>query len=116
MQLRRCADTPAEALALLRPSVEDNLRNLGVGQLAVVNLRRLDVGPGLAAEGDQVVDGRRRPVRGELLSVFSAFVEELRRPPASRTVIMVRISRWVGCVRRSLTGQYSPVTLPKWPP
>jgi aryl-alcohol dehydrogenase-like predicted oxidoreductase len=40
----------------LRASVEDNLRSLGVDQLAVVNLRRLDSGPGLRAEGDQVVD------------------------------------------------------------
>ncbi|MFB8003494.1 aldo/keto reductase [Nocardia sp. NPDC056000] len=40
----------------LRASVEDNLRDLGVEQLAVVNLRRLDTGPGLRAEGDQVVD------------------------------------------------------------
>jgi aryl-alcohol dehydrogenase-like predicted oxidoreductase len=40
----------------LRASVEDNLRSLGVEQLPVVNLRRLDSGPGLRAEGDQVVD------------------------------------------------------------
>ncbi|QKG27052.1 aldo/keto reductase [Actinomadura verrucosospora] len=40
----------------LRASVEDNLRSLGVEQLPVVNLRRLDTGPGLRAEGDQVVD------------------------------------------------------------
>jgi pyridoxine 4-dehydrogenase len=40
----------------LRASVEDNLRSLGVDQLPVVNLRRLDSGPGLRAEGDQVVD------------------------------------------------------------
>jgi pyridoxine 4-dehydrogenase len=40
----------------LRASVEDNLRSLGVDQLAVVNLRRLDTGPGLRPEGDQVVD------------------------------------------------------------
>jgi pyridoxine 4-dehydrogenase len=40
----------------LRASVEDNLRSLGVKQLAVANLRRLDVGPGFAAEGDQIVD------------------------------------------------------------
>ncbi|MEU6222874.1 aldo/keto reductase [Streptomyces sp. NPDC047042] len=40
----------------LRASVEDNLRGLGVDQLAVVNLRRLDTGPGLRPEGDQVVD------------------------------------------------------------
>jgi aryl-alcohol dehydrogenase-like predicted oxidoreductase len=40
----------------LRASVEDNLRSLGVGRLPVVNLRRLDSGPGLRPEGDQVVD------------------------------------------------------------
>ncbi|WP_329550979.1 aldo/keto reductase [Streptomyces sp. NBC_00696] len=40
----------------LRASVEDNLRSLGVERLAVVNLRRLDTGPGLRPEGDQVVD------------------------------------------------------------
>jgi pyridoxine 4-dehydrogenase len=40
----------------LRASVEDNLRSLGVDQLPVVNLRRLDTGPGLRPEGDQVVD------------------------------------------------------------
>ncbi|MFE9429187.1 aldo/keto reductase [Kitasatospora sp. NPDC006697] len=40
----------------LRASVEDNLRSLGVDRLEVVNLRRLDTGPGLRAEGDQVVD------------------------------------------------------------
>ncbi len=39
----------------LRASVEDNLRSLGVDQISVVNLRRLDVGPGLTPEGDQVV-------------------------------------------------------------
>ena len=40
----------------LRASIEDNLRSLGVERLAVVNLRRLDTGPGLRPEGDQVVD------------------------------------------------------------
>ncbi len=40
----------------LRASVENNLRSLGVDRLAVVNLRRLDAGPGLRPEGDQVVD------------------------------------------------------------
>jgi aryl-alcohol dehydrogenase-like predicted oxidoreductase len=40
----------------LRASVEDNLRSLGVDRLAVVNLRRLDTGPGLRPEGDQAVD------------------------------------------------------------
>ncbi|KAB1148837.1 aldo/keto reductase [Streptomyces luteolifulvus] len=40
----------------LRASVEDNLRSLSIDRLAVVNLRRLDTGPGLRPEGDQVVD------------------------------------------------------------
>lgn len=40
----------------LRASVEDNLRSLGVDRLPVVNLRRLDTGPGLRPEGDQVVE------------------------------------------------------------
>lgn len=39
----------------LRASVEDNLRSLGVDRLPVVNLRRLDTGPGLRPEADQVV-------------------------------------------------------------
>ncbi|MFC4534632.1 aldo/keto reductase [Sphaerisporangium dianthi] len=46
------AQKPAE----LRASVEDNLRALGVERLAVVNLRRADVPPGITAGGDQVVD------------------------------------------------------------
>ncbi len=40
----------------LRASVEANLTALGVEQVPVVNLRRADNGPGLRAEGDQVVD------------------------------------------------------------
>ncbi|MEO3796607.1 aldo/keto reductase [Nonomuraea sp. B10E15] len=48
----RTAQRPEE----LRASVEDNLRSLGLDQLPVVNLRRLDIGPGIRAEGDQVVD------------------------------------------------------------
>lgn len=40
----------------LRASVEDNLRSLGVNRLPVVNLRRLDSGPGQRPDGDQVVD------------------------------------------------------------
>lgn len=46
------AQKPAE----LRAAVEDDLRQLGLDQIPVVNLRRLDLGPGLAAEGDQIVD------------------------------------------------------------
>jgi pyridoxine 4-dehydrogenase len=47
---------PAQRPHELRASVEDNLASLGVDQLAVVNLRRLDIQPGLVATGDQVVD------------------------------------------------------------
>jgi aryl-alcohol dehydrogenase-like predicted oxidoreductase len=47
----RIAQRPEE----LRAAVEDNLRGLGTDRLAVVNLRRLDTGPGLRAEGDQIV-------------------------------------------------------------
>lgn len=47
---------PAQRPEQLRASVEDNLRSLGVDRIPVVNLRRLDTGPGLRAEGDQVVD------------------------------------------------------------
>jgi pyridoxine 4-dehydrogenase len=46
------AQRPAE----LRAAVEDDLRQLGLDRMPVVNLRRLDLGPGLAAEGDQIVD------------------------------------------------------------
>ncbi|MEU4979785.1 aldo/keto reductase [Streptomyces sp. NPDC021969] len=47
---------PAQRPEELRASVEDNLRSLGTDRIPVVNLRRLDTGPGLRAEGDQVVD------------------------------------------------------------
>lgn len=40
----------------LRAQVEANLRTLGRDRIDVVNLRRADVGPGLIAEGDQLVD------------------------------------------------------------
>jgi pyridoxine 4-dehydrogenase len=46
------AQRPAE----LRAAVEDDLSQLGLDQIPVVNLRRLDLGPGLAAEGEQIVD------------------------------------------------------------
>jgi aryl-alcohol dehydrogenase-like predicted oxidoreductase len=46
------AQQPAE----LRAAVEDDLRQLGLDRIPVVNLRRLDLGPGLSAEGDQIVD------------------------------------------------------------
>jgi aryl-alcohol dehydrogenase-like predicted oxidoreductase len=47
---------PAQRPEELRASVEDNLETLGLDRIPVVNLRRLDTGPGLRAEGDQLVD------------------------------------------------------------
>ncbi len=47
---------PAQRPEELRASVEDNLASLGTDRIPVVNLRRLDTGPGLRAEGDQAVD------------------------------------------------------------
>jgi aryl-alcohol dehydrogenase-like predicted oxidoreductase len=47
---------PAQRPEELRASVEDNLKSLGLDQIAVVNLRRMDAGPGLRLEGDQQVD------------------------------------------------------------
>ena len=46
------AQKPAE----LRAAVEADLTQLGLDRVPVVNLRRLDLGPGLQAEGDQIVD------------------------------------------------------------
>lgn len=58
----RSAQKPHE----LRASVEQNLRDLGVARLDVVNLRRFDVGPGIRAEGDQLV-----PVEDQLAELVS---------------------------------------------
>lgn len=62
----RLAQRPAE----LRASVEANLASLGVDRIPVVNLRRADTGPGLRAEGDQVVD------LDDQLAVLTALREE----------------------------------------
>ena len=40
----------------LRAGLQANLRSLGVERVDVVNLRRGDTGPGIVAEGDQIVD------------------------------------------------------------
>jgi hypothetical protein len=48
--------TPAQKPAELRAAVEDDLSQLGLERVPVVNLRRMDLGPGVAAEGDQIVD------------------------------------------------------------
>jgi pyridoxine 4-dehydrogenase len=46
------AQKPAE----LRAAVEDDLSQLGLDRIPVVNLRRMDLGPGVQAEDDQIVD------------------------------------------------------------
>jgi pyridoxine 4-dehydrogenase len=46
------AQQPAE----LRAAVEADLAQLAIDRIHVVNLRRLDLGPGLKAEGDQIVE------------------------------------------------------------
>ena len=47
---------PAQRPAELRAQVEANLATLGTERLGLVNLRRLDLPPGLIAEGEQRVD------------------------------------------------------------
>lgn len=47
---------PAQRPSELRAAVEDDLRQLGLDRVPVVNLRRLDSGIGMAAEGDQIVE------------------------------------------------------------
>jgi pyridoxine 4-dehydrogenase len=47
---------PAQRPEQLRAGVDANLAALGIEQLAVVNLRRVDAPPGIIAEGDQLVD------------------------------------------------------------
>ncbi|MBV8178559.1 MAG: aldo/keto reductase [Mycobacterium sp.] len=47
---------PAQKPGELRAAVEDDLSQLGLDRIPVVNLRRMDLGPGVAAEGDQIVD------------------------------------------------------------
>lgn len=47
---------PAQRPEELKASVEANLSGLGLDQIPVVNLRRLEGPPGIEAEGDQIVD------------------------------------------------------------
>ncbi|OMC55784.1 aldo/keto reductase [Mycobacterium sp. IS-836] len=48
--------TAAQRPAELRAAVEDDLRQLGLDRVPVVNLRRMDLGPGVGTAGDQLVD------------------------------------------------------------
>ena len=54
----------------LRAGVEANLKTLGIEQIPVVNLRRMDTGPGLRPSGDQVVE------LDDQLAVMTAMREE----------------------------------------
>lgn len=47
---------PAQRPAELRAQVEANLGALGVERVGVVNLRRVDAGPGIIASGEQLVE------------------------------------------------------------
>ena len=47
---------PAQRPDQVRAAVEANLARLGTERLGLVNMRRLDMPPGIAAEGDQIVD------------------------------------------------------------
>jgi aryl-alcohol dehydrogenase-like predicted oxidoreductase len=47
---------PAQRPAQLRSGVEANLKSLGVEQVHVVNLRRIDGSPGIDVDGGQLVD------------------------------------------------------------
>jgi pyridoxine 4-dehydrogenase len=62
----RLAQRPDE----LRSAVDDNLRSLGVERLDLVNLRRASRGPGILAEGDQIVN------LDDQLAVMSALRDE----------------------------------------
>ncbi|MFD4346744.1 aldo/keto reductase [Streptomyces coelicoflavus] len=72
---------PAQRPEELRASVEDNLRSLGTDRIAVVNLRRLDTGPGLRAEGkigaiglsSVTEDGLRRALPADIVCVQNAY-------------------------------------------
>ncbi len=80
----RIAQRPEE----LRADVEANLASLGLERLPLVNLRRAQRGPGLRAEGDQLVDiddqlAEMTALRDEgkigAIGLSHAGVEELRR-------------------------------------
>ena len=47
--------TAAQQPRELRTAVETDLEQLGIDRVPVVNLRRMDLGPGVVAQGDQVV-------------------------------------------------------------
>jgi hypothetical protein len=47
---------PAQRPDELRAAVDNDLRQLGLERIPVVNLRRMDLPPGIEAEGDQIVD------------------------------------------------------------
>ena len=57
--------TAAQQPHELRTAVETDLEQLGIDRVPVVNLRRMDLGPGVVAQGDQI--GRRAGPSGPTL-------------------------------------------------
>ncbi|MGC4936539.1 aldo/keto reductase [Kribbella sp. DT2] len=89
----RHIDAPVElALAQrpeqLREQVHLDLRSLGLDQVPVVNLRRADHGPGLTAEGDQVV-----PIDDQLAELIALRTEGLIGAIGLSTVSTEQIQR-----------------------
>lgn len=74
---------PAQRPAQLRAQVEANLAALDVDQVDVVNLRRLDVHPGLIAEGDQLVRLRTPKTRDAGITADIALLAAAKRPGQS---------------------------------
>jgi len=74
--------------AELRAAVEDDLRQLGLERVPVVNLRRMDLGPGVQAEGDQIVD-----LDDQLAEMIArvARSRERHKHPATRVFQALRI-------------------------
>ncbi|MBP0457632.1 aldo/keto reductase [Streptomyces montanisoli] len=92
----RSAQRPEE----LRASVEDNLKSLGVDCVPVVNLRRMDTGPGLRPEGDQVV------ALDDQLAVMTAMRDEgkigaIGLSSVSAEVLRRALPAGIACVQNS---------------
>ncbi|WP_406639364.1 aldo/keto reductase [Amycolatopsis sp. WGS_07] len=84
----------------LREQVEANLTSLGVEQLDVVNLRRADAGPGLIAEGDQIVDIDDQ--LAELISLRDAGkIGELGLSNVSADQLRHALDAGIACVQNS---------------
>jgi pyridoxine 4-dehydrogenase len=91
---------PAQRPAQLRAQVEANLATLGVDQVDVVNLRRLDAQPGLIAEGDQVVGLDDQ--LGELIALRDAGkIGAIGLSNVSAAQLMQALPAGIACVQNS---------------